>query len=186
MRNSTTPAYAMSATTVLWSARMLTLAILCLWGFFMVAHVLGDAEGSSHALNMNDYASLVLMVASVVGLGLALKWERLGATMAIAAVAVGAVFNWRVLVFPPALIPIAAVLFLFYAYLRNAAQQTAAAGRKPACSSFDRFSVQVATFRQKRLTWSSRCLQRSRRFFNTIRKRLRSHGCHAQFIHVVA
>lgn len=106
-----------AAKTVLWSARLLTIAILCFWGFFIVAHLIGDAGASTRPLKFHDYASLGFMVASLVGLGLALKRERLGSTVALIAVLIGAVFNRRILLFPAALIPMAAVLFLIHSRL---------------------------------------------------------------------
>jgi hypothetical protein len=62
-----------------------------------------------------------MVVASLLGLGLAMKWHRLGAVTTIVAVAIGAVFNWQLVVFPYAIIPVAAVLFLVSSYLRPAA-----------------------------------------------------------------
>lgn len=104
-----------SATAVLWSARILTVAILCFWGYFIVAHWLGDAGAASRALTLRDYAGLAMMVTSLVGLGVALKKERLGAGITLAAVAMGALLNWRTLLFPAALIPVTALLFLLAA-----------------------------------------------------------------------
>lgn len=113
---STTPSTA--ARTVLWGARLLTVAILCFWGFFIVAHLVGDAGAGNRPLTLRDVASLGLMIASVLGLGAALRWERLGAVVSLVAVVMGAVLNWRVLLFPATLIPMTAVLFLFSSYLR--------------------------------------------------------------------
>ena len=56
--------------------------------------------------------SLTTLVISLVGLAVAWKWELAGATMTLVAVVIGAVINWRVLVFPGTLIPLAACLFL--------------------------------------------------------------------------
>lgn len=107
------------ATGLLWSARVLTVAILGFWGYFMVAHLLGDAGAASRALTLRDYAGLTAMIASLVGLALALKWERCGAGMTLIAVAIGALFNWQTLMFPPALIPLTAVLFLAAVTMRR-------------------------------------------------------------------
>jgi hypothetical protein len=125
MRNSICPAFASPA--LLWGARILTIVILSFWGFFIVAHLFGDAGASSRALTPNDYGSLFAMVASLLGLGLSFKWERFGATITIIAVAIGAVLNWKVLLFPGTLIPIAAVLFLWHSYLRNVTRREQAA-----------------------------------------------------------
>jgi hypothetical protein len=99
-------------TIILWSARVLTCAILLFWLFFIAAHLLGEDGARSRALTVNDYTSLAAMVASLLGLALALKWDRFGAAVTLAAVAIGALVNWKVLLFPPVLIPIAAGLFL--------------------------------------------------------------------------
>lgn len=107
------------AKSILWTARLLTVVVLGFWGFFLIAHLVGDAGASSRPLTAQDIASLGLMIASVLGLGLALKWERNGALLTIVAVMAGAVFNWRVLLFPATLIPITAVLFLIGVYLRT-------------------------------------------------------------------
>jgi hypothetical protein len=108
-----------NASRLLWTARLLTVAILGFWGLFLVASLTGDAAASSRPLHAGDYVSLSLLVASLAGLGLALKWERAGATLTLIAVILGAIVNWRVLVFPGTLIPITAGLFLVHAALRR-------------------------------------------------------------------
>ena len=107
------------ATIILWSARILTFGILGFWGFFIVGHLVGDAGDPSRPLTAADYVSLTSMIASLFGLGLALKWERFGATITLIAVAVGALVNWRTLMFPITLIPITGVMFLIYSTLRR-------------------------------------------------------------------
>lgn len=93
-------------------ARTLTVLILGVWGLFMIAHIFGDAGSPSRPLVAGDYAILSLLVASLFGLGIALKWERAGAILTLAAIAACAALNWRVLMFPSTLIPITAMLFL--------------------------------------------------------------------------
>lgn len=107
------------AKSVLWAARLLTVMVLGFWGFFLIAHLVGDAGASPRPLTARDIASLGLMIASVFGLGLALKWERNGALLVIVAVVAGAVLNWRVLLFPATLIPSSAALFLIGSHLRT-------------------------------------------------------------------
>ncbi len=97
----------------------MTAAILSFWGYFMVAHLVGNAGAASRALTLRDYTSLGLMVCSLLGLAVSLRWERPGAIITLIAVTLGALFNWRVLLFPGTLIPMAAVLFLFVSSLRN-------------------------------------------------------------------
>ena len=97
---------------VRWGARILSALILLFWGYFILAHLVGDEGRSSRPLTTNDYASLTAMVISLIGLGVAWKWELIGAAMTLAAVVIGAVLNWRALASPGALIPLAASLFL--------------------------------------------------------------------------
>lgn len=106
-----------AADRVLWSARILTVLVLAVWGFFIAAHLVGDADDSLRPLRAADYVSLSTMVASLLGLAVAWKYPRVGASCTLVAVGLGAAANWRVLLFPPVLIPIAAVLFLVYAFL---------------------------------------------------------------------
>jgi hypothetical protein len=111
-----------SATAILWIARCSTLPILCFWGYFLIAHLVGNAnaDAPSRELTFRDSATVAMVVASLVGLVLAMKWHRLGAVTTIVAVAIGAGINWQLVMFPYSLIPFAAVLFLVSSYLRSA------------------------------------------------------------------
>ena len=86
--------------------------ILLFWGFLLVAHLVGEAGRASRPLVSTDYILLALMTLSLVGLLLSWKWEFNGAVITLVAVLIGTVVNWRVLIFPGTLIPIAAVLFV--------------------------------------------------------------------------
>ena len=112
MNDSTTSTLPLSVTVVRWVARALTGLILLSWGFFMVAHLFGEEGRSSRPLAANDYIGLTAMVASLVGLAVAWKWEVTGGAITLIAVLIGAVVNWRVLTFPGTIIPIVAVMFL--------------------------------------------------------------------------
>jgi hypothetical protein len=101
-----------SATMIRWCARVLTTLILLFWGFFLVAHLVGEEGLSSRPLSWTDYLILASLMASLAGLALAWKWEATGAVVTLLAVAICATANWKVLIFPGALIPIAAVLYL--------------------------------------------------------------------------
>ena len=61
------------------------------------------------ALLPDSWATLVV---SLLGLLLAWKWGLAGAAIALIAILVCAVVNWRILLFPGALIPINSVLYL--------------------------------------------------------------------------
>lgn len=98
--------------TIRGGARILSAMILLFWGYFIVAHLTGAEGGASRPLTTSDYVSLATMVISLAGLGVAWKWEIIGAAMTLIAVLIGAVANWRSLAFPGALIILAAGLFL--------------------------------------------------------------------------
>jgi hypothetical protein len=83
----------------------------------MLAYFAGGEETPSRALTQADYA--ILGAISLVGLAAAWKWERLGASVALAAVGVGALFNWHFITFPLVLIPLSALLFLLCAWLKK-------------------------------------------------------------------
>jgi hypothetical protein len=101
--------------------------ILLFWGSFLIAHLVGDEGRAPRALTWNDYLGLSALTAALAGLALAWKWERAGAAVTLAAVAVCAAFNWRVLLFPGTLIPATAVLYLLSWRARGASQQDGAA-----------------------------------------------------------
>ena len=97
---------------VRWSARVLSVLVVLCFGFFLVAHLIGDQDHGSRPLASNDYVILVTLIVSLVGLLLAWNWEFAGAAIALIAISVCAVANWRILVSPGALIPISALLYL--------------------------------------------------------------------------
>ena len=97
-----------------WSARILSSLIVLFFGFFLVAHLMGDQGGASRPLVWNDYVILTTLVVSLLSLLLAWKCEFAGAAMALVAIMACAVFNWRVLVFPGTLIPVSALLYLLF------------------------------------------------------------------------
>ena len=112
-----------AATVVRWSARLLSVVILLFWGFLLVAHLFGEAGRASRPLTSADYILLAVMILSLVGLLLSWKWEFNGAVMTLVAVLIGAIVNWRVLIFPGTLIPVAAVLFVASWWLARATRR---------------------------------------------------------------
>jgi hypothetical protein len=120
-------ALASSATLVRWGARALSGLLLLFWGFFLIAHLFGEEGHATRPLVWNDYLVLSALLASLAGLALAWKWERAGAAVTLAAVAVCAAVNWKVLIFPGALIPVAAVLHLLSWRARRSSQHANAA-----------------------------------------------------------
>ncbi|HXQ68890.1 MAG TPA: hypothetical protein VN844_00255 [Pyrinomonadaceae bacterium] len=110
----------MSPTTLTrWTAHVLTCLIVLFFGFFLVAHLIGDEGRPSRPLHWSDYVILTTLVASLVGLLLAWKWERTGAAIALIAIMICAAVNWRVLIFPGTLIPLAALLYSLSWWLRR-------------------------------------------------------------------
>jgi hypothetical protein len=110
----------MSLTTLTkWTARVLTCLIVLFFGFFLVAHLIGDEGRPSRPLNWSDYVILTTLVVSLVGLLLAWKWERLGAAIALIAIMICAAVNWRVLIFPGTLIPLTALLYSVSWWMRR-------------------------------------------------------------------
>ena len=95
-----------------WGARLLGGLILLFWGSFMVAHLWGEEGGPSRPLTWGDYLMLGSLVTALAGLLLAWRWELAGACLTLAAVAVCAAVNWKVLTFPGFLIPLTAALYL--------------------------------------------------------------------------
>jgi len=105
-------------TLVRWSARALSGLIVLFYGFFLVAHLFGEQGQPSRALVSSDYIILATLIASLVGLMLAWKWELIGAAVTLIAILICAAVNWKVLMFPGTLIPLTALLYLFSFWLR--------------------------------------------------------------------
>jgi hypothetical protein len=94
--------------------------LLLFWGWFLIAHLVGDGGRPARPLAAKDHVILTAVVVSLVGLAVAWKWELPGGALTLAAVSAGALANWRVLVFPETLLPVAAVLFLASSWLGGA------------------------------------------------------------------
>ena len=101
-----------SVSLVRWGARILSGLIVLFFGFFLVAHLIGEQGQASRPLVWADYVILATLVLSLAGLLLAWKWEFAGAAIALIAILVCAALNWRIMVSPGALIPISALLYL--------------------------------------------------------------------------
>jgi hypothetical protein len=114
---------------VRWTARTLSALILLFWGFFLLSHLSGIAGAGSRPLALADYAILGSLCVALAGLAAAWRFEAVGGAVTLSAIAVCAAFNWRVLEFPGTLIPLAAGLFLFAAWLAPSDPKLAAASR---------------------------------------------------------
>ena len=106
-----------------WSARVLSGMIVLFWGFFLLAHLFGDAGSSSRPLIWADYLMLVAIVVAVIGLAVAWKWELFGAILTLIAFGIVAVINWRIVIFPGTLIPMTALLFLASWWIHRSPQK---------------------------------------------------------------
>jgi hypothetical protein len=112
---------------VRWGARILSVAILLFWGWFLIAHLFSDEGLVARPGVWQDHVGLTALVVSLVGLAIAWKWELAGGVMTLVAVLTGAFINWQVLAFPPAIIPIAGLLFLLCWWMSRAPRKESAA-----------------------------------------------------------
>lgn len=112
---------------VRWGARILSVAILLFWGWFLIAHLFGEEGRPSRPPVWQDYVGLTALVVSLVGLAIAWKWELAGGVMTLVAVLTGAFVDWQVLTFPYTLIPIAGLLFLLCWWMSRAPRKEPAA-----------------------------------------------------------
>src|ERR1035437_5432967 len=101
--------------TVRWIARILSVLIILFWVFFIVGSFVSSIHGehSSAPLSMHDRLGFALMLAWLMGLALAWKWELAGAALTLVAILIQAFFiNGRVVEGLGMLPPITAILFL--------------------------------------------------------------------------
>ena len=80
-------------TLVQWSARILSGLIVLFFGFFLVAHLLGDQGGPTRPLVWGDYVILTTLIVSLFGLIVAWKWRFTGAAIALVAILACALVN---------------------------------------------------------------------------------------------
>ena len=106
--------------TVRWIARILSGFILLFWGFFMVAHLVGGAGQASRALTTSDRLGFTMMLLSLFGLGIAWRWELIGAGITLAATLILALLNPHAVTGLGLLPPITALGFLFCWWGRQA------------------------------------------------------------------
>jgi len=103
-----------------WSARVLSILLLSFWGFFIVAHLVGDAGRATRPLNWIDYFLLTAMVAWLAGLVLAWKWELLGGLLSLVALSpilIRGMLEGPRLSLPFFVLAIASMLFVISAWL---------------------------------------------------------------------
>lgn len=120
-----------SGELVRWSARIVSGLVVLFYGFFLVAHLVGDEGRPSRPLVWGDYVILTTLVVSLLGLLLAWKWELAGAAVTLLAILVCALVNWKVLIFPGTLIPISAALFLLAWWLSGPSNRSVYSSHLP-------------------------------------------------------
>jgi hypothetical protein len=113
-----------------WTARTISALVLIFWGIMIVGHLTGDANQDARSFIATDYIILGSLSVSLLGLLIAWRYECAGAMLALLAIAICALLNWRVLIFPGTLIPLAAMLFLV-------AWRASRSGLYPTASSSD-------------------------------------------------
>lgn len=70
--------------TIRWMARITGSLILAFVLFFVLAHIFGEEESGSGFKNTSEAITFIFFpVSTVLGLGLALKWEGLGGLIVI-------------------------------------------------------------------------------------------------------
>lgn len=94
------------------TARLLSALILVFWGFFILAHLLGDAGHPSRPITVGDAAQIALMLLELAGLALAWRHELAGAVATLAAAVIAACFNPHAVTGLGMLPALAALLFL--------------------------------------------------------------------------
>ena len=93
-----------------WAARILSVPIVLIWGFLVIAYAFGSERSVPSALK--DAIPYVAMIVSFLALAISWKWELVGSLVALVAVIVGAVYNLRGFFSLNLIIPFNAVLFL--------------------------------------------------------------------------
>lgn len=101
-----------TVTTLRWTARSLSVLILLVWGFFILAHLLGEAGRPSRPLAAGDAVLITTMLLGLAGLALAWRHELAGAVVTFASAAVAACLNPRAVTGLAVLPLVAALLFL--------------------------------------------------------------------------
>ncbi|MFN0069201.1 MAG: hypothetical protein ACKVYV_16395 [Limisphaerales bacterium] len=86
--------------------------ILLVWGYFILANLLGEAGRPSRPLTAGDAALITTMLAGLAGLALAWRHELAGAGVTLASVAIAAYLNSRAATGLAVLPLVAALLFL--------------------------------------------------------------------------
>ena len=107
------------AKAVRWTARMLSVPVILIWAFFIVAYAVGPVR--SLPVGYLETVAYVAMIVSVLALAVSWRWEFCGSVVTLVAVAICAGYNLRGLLSPAMVIPINAALFLLSWWLHRRA-----------------------------------------------------------------
>jgi hypothetical protein len=100
-------------------ARVISILIIAIWGFFIVAELIGNKPSDGMPLTKDDYIQFVMMAIWFVGLVVAWKKELVGGIMILVAFAIHTYINFNVLISIAFLVPLAGLLFLISWWLRR-------------------------------------------------------------------
>ena len=112
-----------------WIARIWAALMVAFMLFMFITHIVDDGIGPLFDLSFRDTLMMVAMIGSVIGLGLAWKWERLGGWMTVGGMLAFYLFDYffsgdfpRGPVF--LIIAFPGILFLILAYAGKKTDQT--------------------------------------------------------------
>lgn len=102
----------MSKTTLVarWTARILSVPVICVWAFFIIAYAIGPER--SLPGNASDFIAYVAMITTIIALAVAWRWELAGSILSLAAAAVAAAVHPHSFWSATIIMPINAFLFL--------------------------------------------------------------------------
>lgn len=103
-------------------ARTLSMLIILLWGYFIVAHLFGSAGQSSRPLTASDYVQFSMVLLWLVGLAIAWRWELAGAVVTLTAAMVAGLINPKAVTGWGMLPAVTAMLFLFCWWVSRASR----------------------------------------------------------------
>ena len=77
-----------------WIARIWAALMLAFMLFMFIAHIVEDGIGPEFSLTLRESLMMVSMIASIAGLALAWKWERLGGILTVGGMAAFYLFDF--------------------------------------------------------------------------------------------
>jgi hypothetical protein len=102
-----------------WIARLISIVVILIWGFFLTADIIGGSQGGAQLLTKDDYIQFFMMAIWFVGLIVAWRKEFIGGIIILIAFAIQTFVNYRILLSIGFLIPLTGLLFLISWWLRK-------------------------------------------------------------------